>query len=228
MEKKLDTLYFINTKTGEEREYKHRDLRVNKELKKDLRMEALDNSEWKFFCGCNVEHPIEMKISKGQRVMVYTAKNEMIKKHNPYCTKVGNRSEYNPGFKENDKDGYDIKTKFKLVPPSKKDFKKESIIEEFQGTSKQRLSDISVVNGKLTFSAVIKNLNIQTWNNHSRYKNKILDIHDFNRKIYGMSSKMYLLPTKDNDDSIKMQDIFFDSTKQYDIKNKLYIYIYCI
>ena len=228
MKKKIDILYLINTQTGEEEEYKYRDLRLNKQLKKELRVRTMENNELRFYCGCNIKEPIEMKISNGER-MIYTAKNSMVAKHSQYCIKGNNNSEYNPGFKEKeDGDGYIVKTKFKLAPPIKPNScaKKDDEIEEGISISKQRLSDFNVIDGKLTFSALVKNLNVQTWNNHAKNKNKIVDIYDFNRKIYGMSSKMNLVSGRNENSGVSIQSIFFDSTKDYNLNSKEVRFVY--
>lgn len=231
MKKKIDTLYCINVETNQEEEYKYKDLRMSKELRMQLKEKATNNGNIKFFCGCNMDEIIEMKISKGGKY-IYNAKNDTIEKHNKFCIKNGKKSEYNPGFKEDEETGvYNIRGDFKLQPPLKKNIKDDVIVKEIDEnltTSKKRLLDFAPdeSNGKLTFSAVVKNLNVTTWNKHAKNKNKIDDINAFNKKVWGMSSIMNLTQNNKKDNGVSIQSIFFDPTVDKNIKDKDVKFVY--
>lgn len=202
--------------------YHYEHLALDTQSKKDLKIHFLDTGEYILLCGCDNE--IEMKIDKDFK-RIYPAKRGI--KHKNRCprSRVENTI-YNQAWNVDESTGEtSVRVNFSLDPTKlNKEEIDTSSLDNISNNKKTCAKGRNCqVNGKTTVSALVKNLNTQTWKRRAFKEQSFSDKFNFWKTLcYGESNTINLnVGAIVNKKKTKnLREMMFEPYKAMDIVDK--------
>lgn len=176
---------------------------VNKKEKNKIKEKYLKSGEYELRCSCNDE---KMIITSDDRI--FPSNRKVF--HHDYCPRGKYKGVHNKGWNVDEISNITtVATSFNLNPnrrtPKDKIFKEGSTAKYYDRSMHYQTE------GKITVSALIKNLNVHTWYNKSYKGVYIKDKYEFSKFIFG-ASQFIDLKSSTTVDGVKvnnLQKMFF-------------------
>lgn len=199
--------------------YYYEELTLNLEEKKRIKTEFLDTNEYKLICNCKSN--IEMKIDKNFK-RIYPKEQGL--KHNDGCPRSNTNSIYNKAWKVDEITGEtSVRVDFSLNPNKIYEDKPENSLVDTEDNKKIFPKNNFQSDGKVTVSALVKNLNSQAWRRKAFKRYNFSDKFEFWKTVcYGESNLINLNSTAmvNGKKTKNLREMLFEPYKAIDVKNK--------